>query len=216
VRAAETPLDDYLEGLSSPADELLVAIERWANLHTAQPQMVCGPHEGALLTALCRSLSARTVVEVGSFVGYSTICLARGMSAGATLHAFEVNEEYEAPLRRHIAMAGVDDRVLIHMGDAKVLLPEVLEETALVDMAFIDADKRNLSLYYEMIIPRMRRGGLVLIDNVLWGGKVLDTVSNHDADTLAMDAFNKMVCNDPRVENVMLNVRDGLTVCSVL
>lgn len=179
--------------------------------------MVCGPYEGRLLTVLCRSLHARYVVEVGTFVGYSTICLARGMAQGGTLHTFEVNEELESQIMRHLRMAGVEERVRLHIGDAQQLLPSIVDESVpSVDLAFIDADKRGTEVYYEMLLPRMRKGGLIVIDNMLWGRKVMDTERNHDRDTLMIDRFNEKVQNDDRVENVMVGVRDGLMICSVL
>ena len=179
--------------------------------------MVCGPYVGRLLTVLCRTLQARYIVEVGTFVGYSTICLARGMSQGGTLHTFEANEELESQIVRHMRMAGVDERVRLHIGDAQQLLPSIVDESVpSVDLAFIDADKRGTEVYYEMLVPRMRKGGLIVIDNVLWGRKVMDTERNHDRDTLMIDRFNEKVHNDDRVENVMVGMRDGLMICSVL
>lgn len=208
---------EYIIRHSTSADAVLDSVERWAALHTPQPQMVCGPYEGRLLTVLCRSLHARYVVEVGTFVGYSTICLARGMAQCGTLHTFEVNEELESQIMRHLRMAGVEERVRLHIGDAQQLLPGIVDESVpSVDLAFIDADKRGTEVYYEMLVPRMRKGGLIVIDNMLWGRKVMDTERNHDRDTLMIDRFNEKVQNDDRVENVMVGVRDGLMICSVL
>lgn len=210
-------IEEYTEAFTTSQDDTLTAIERWAHLHTAQPQMVCGPYQGQLLTMLCRSSHARCAVEVGAFVGYSTVCMARGLDNGATLHSFEINEEYESVIRRHLAMAKVDDRVTLHIGDAKELIPRQFQDgCSQVDIAFIDADKRHTKDYYDLIVPRMRRGGLVIVDNVLWGRKVLDLEQNKDADTRCMHAFNEYVQADKRVENILLNVRDGLLICSVL
>ncbi len=208
---------EYIAGHSSASDSVLDAIERWAGLHTAQPQMICGPQEGCLLTMMSRALNAAHVVEIGTFVAYSTICIARGMQQGGVLHTFEVNEEYEVPIRRHLKMAGVEEKVRLHIGDALKLLPEHLsKEKNPIDMVFIDADKRSLEEYYEMVVPHVRRGGLVLIDNVLWGNKVLDMERYHDKDTMLINGFNEKVAKDERVDNVLIGVRDGLMVCSVL
>ncbi len=208
---------EYIENHSIQADEVLNRVERWAALHTAQPQMVCGSHEGALLTILCRSLSARRVVEVGTFVGYSTICLARGLSKEGIVHTFEINEELESRIVHNLESAAVSDRVRLHIGDARRMIPQVLaSDPTPVDMVFVDADKRGMEEYYEMLLPYVRKGGLIVIDNVLWGRKVLDTERYHDCDTMLIDSFNKKVEKDERVENVMIGMRDGLMVCSVL
>ncbi|MBP5328007.1 MAG: O-methyltransferase [Bacteroidales bacterium] len=208
---------DYCEQYSEQGDPVLEQVERWAYLHTAQPQMVCGPYEGALLTILCRSLNAHTVVEIGTFVGYSTICMARGLSENGVVHTFEVNDELEDVEREHFALAGVVDKVSLHIGDAKELLPQIFPlGEGFIDLAFIDADKRSTDDYYEMLLPRMRKGGLIVVDNVLWGGKVLERDRYHDRDTAIIHSFNEKVKNDKRVENIILNVRDGLLICSVL
>ncbi|MBO7489679.1 MAG: O-methyltransferase [Bacteroidales bacterium] len=208
---------DYIELMSSPLDGVLDAIERWAHLHTAQPQMLCGRYEGQLLTMMCRSQNAKCAVEIGAFVGYSTICLARGLADGGVLHSFEINEEYEEVIRRHLSMAGVDNCVNLHIGDAKKLIPQLLpDDCRNVDLAFIDADKRHTKDYYDMLVPCMRRGGLIVVDNVLWGGKVLDLECNKDFDTQYIHAFNEYVKADKRVENILLDVRDGLMICVVL
>ena len=137
------------------------------------------------------------------------------MAEGGVLHAFEVNEEYESHILRHVKQAGVGERVALHIGDAKELLPEVAEEwsTPFV-FAFIDADKRSCTRFYDMLVPMMRKGGLIVIDNVLWGNKVVDEERYNDIDTCAFRSFNDYVQSDPRVDNVMLSVRDGIMVCS--
>lgn len=210
-------ISEYIESHTALPDSVLDGIERWAHLHTAQPQMICGPAEGQLLTLLCRSVAARCAVEVGAFVGYSTICIARGLAEGGTLHTFEVNEEYADIIRHHLSLAGVSQRVNVRIGDAKKLIPSVfVAEEPTVDFAFIDADKRHTREYYDLLVPRMQRGGLLLVDNVLWGGKVLDTDTHHDADTLCINQFNNYVQQDSRVANTMLAIRDGLLICRVL
>lgn len=208
---------EYIESHTSPAGEVLDAIERWAHLHTAQPQMLCGPYEGRLLTMLCRSVQARCAVEVGSYIGYSTICIASGLADGGLLHSFEVNDEMEQHIRRHLEQASLVDRVRLHIGDADKLLPKVLCGGAgQVDFAFIDAGKRQNRTFYDRLVPMMREGGIIVVDNVLWGSKVLDPDANKDADTQSVNDFNNYVQNDPRVENIMLDVRDGLLICSIL
>lgn len=200
-------LTEYIESHSCGSDPILDAVERWAHLHTAQPQMICGPYEGGLLTMLCRATEARTAVEVGSFVGYSTICIARGLADGGILHAFEINEEYDAPIRRHLEMAGVGEKVALHICDAKELM------LSSVDFAFIDAEKRSCRQFYDLLVPMMRPGGILVVDNVLWGGKVLDSLQYKDKDTCLFRDLNDYVQSDPRVSNILLPVRDGILLC---
>lgn len=210
-------IKDYIESITSPSDDVLQAIERWAHLHTAQPQMLCGAYEGRLLTMLCRSVNAKCAVEIGAFVGYSTICIAHGLANGGTLHTFEVNEEYESVIKKHLSTAKVYDSVTIHIGDAKQQIPNVFTDNSCkIDFAFVDADKRHTKDYYDMLIPRMRKGGIIVVDNVLWGRKVLDLDKNKDIDTRLINAFNEYVQSDKRVENIILDIRDGLLICSVL
>lgn len=218
-------LPEYIESHSTSADAVLDAVERWAHLHTAQPQMVCGPAEGALLTMLCRLSNAKTAVEIGSFIGYSTICIARGLADGGILHAFEINEEYESPIRRHLDMAGVGERVSLHIGDAKELIIDYFKEstegcgptspTSLVhsqsiDFAFVDAEKRSCREFYDILVPLVRPGGIIVVDNVLWGNKVLDEDQYKDLDTRLFREFNDYVTSDPRTSNILLPIRDGI------
>lgn len=210
-------LNEYLESHTTPVNDTLASVERWAHLHTAQPQMLCGPYEGRLLTMLCRLAQPQCAVEVGTFVGYSTICLAAGLPAGGRLHTFEVNDEYEDVIRRHLEMAGYGASVEVHIGDAHALIPACFPSgERVIDLAFIDAGKRQLRDFYDLLLPRMREGALLLVDNVLWGGKVLEMNRYHDEDTKLIHAFNAYVQQDKRVENMMLGVRDGLLICNVL
>ena len=209
-------VNEYIENHSCGSDAVLDAVERWAHLHTAQPQMLCGSYEGSLLTMLCRLSAAKIAVEIGSFVGYSTICIARGLANGGLLHAFEVNEEYESVICRHLDSAGVGEKVKLHIGDAKQLFPDTFKEgSAKIDFAFIDADKRSCCTFYDMLVPMMRQGGLLLIDNMLWGGKVLDDNLYHDIDSCIIRQFNDYVQSDSRVQNILLPVRDGIMMCMV-
>ncbi|MBP5189497.1 MAG: O-methyltransferase [Bacteroidales bacterium] len=210
-------MDSYLASHTTAVDETLDSIERWTHLHTAQPQMLCGPYEGRLLTMLCRSAQAKCAVEIGTFVGYSTICIARGLSSGGKLHTFEVNEEYESLIRRNLASANLENCVELHIGDAGKLIPETIKESSsIIDFAFIDAGKRQNKQFYDLLVPRMRSGGIIVIDNTLWGRKVLDIKLHQDSDTRCVNEFNNYVNSDPRVENIMLDIRDGMLICNVL
>jgi caffeoyl-CoA O-methyltransferase len=164
--------------------------------------------QGAFLTQLAQLLGARRIVEVGTFTGYSAICLARGLAPGGTLLCCDVSAEWTAIARRHWTRAGLDDRITLQLGPARYTLA-ALPATADVDLAFIDADKRSYRDYYELLLPRMRPNGLIVFDNVLWGGAVADPARD-DADTTAIRALNDALAADARVDAVLLPVADGL------
>lgn len=200
----------YAEGHTSEERAELSALSRWAHLHTTHPRMVAGHWQGRLLEMISCMVRPQKAVEIGSFLGYSTRCLALGLAEEGVLHTIEVEEEYEEAIRR--ATADLGDRVRLHIGPALDIIP-TLEGP--FDLAFIDADKQHNREYYDLLVPRMRGGGFILIDNVLWSGKVLHPEENSDRDTQALLAFNDYVQNDPRTDNVLLPVRDGLMVCCV-
>lgn len=202
----------YAEGHTSEAPQALEALERWAHLHTTHPRMVAGHWQGRLLELIASMIQPRHAVEVGSFVGYSTVCLARGLAEGGVLEAIEVEEEYEDIIRKNLKDNGIEDRVRLHIAPAQEVIPTLGEG---FDLAFIDADKAGNRRYYDLLVPRMRRGGLIMIDNVLWSGKVLSPEAEADRDTMELCQFNDYVQGDARVENVLLPVRDGLMLCRV-
>lgn len=172
--------------------------------------MQIAPEQGALLTMLVQLVGARRAVEVGTFTGYSTLCIARGLAEGGTVVACDLSEEWTAIGRRHWEEAAVAERIDLRLGPAAETLAELGDDPPL-DFAFIDADKTGYATYLERILERMRPGGLVAVDNVLWGGAVIDPAAD-DADTRAIRAFNDAVRDDPRVDCVMLPVADGLTL----
>lgn len=156
-----------------------------------------------MISALLRP---KRILEIGTFTGYSAICLARGLAEGGELHTIEANGELEHIIRKYVAESNMSDRIVLHLGDALAIIP-TLDET--FDLVFIDAGKVDYSMYYDLVFKKMRIGGLMLADNVLWSGKVLDGDSQ-DADTQSLQAFNQKVLQDVRVEKVMLPLRDGL------
>ena len=170
------------------------------------PRMMSGPVQGRFLQLLCQLMRPARVLEIGTFTGFSTICMARGMAADSLLTTIEANKEVEGIIRKYLAKAGVEDRVQLIIGDAKAVIP-TLEGG--FDLVFIDADKLSYPTYYDLVIDKVNLGGVILADNVLWEGKVLN-VNTKERDTQAIQAFNDKVQNDPRVENVLLPLRDGL------
>jgi len=199
-------LEEYLEGHTTPMDEVLGALYRETYLTQMNPRMMSGPVQGRFLTFLCRLMRPERVLEIGTFTGFSTICMARGMSENGLLTTIEANEEYEDVIQKYLERAGVADRVRLIIGDAKVVIPSLKGP---FDLVFIDADKINYPLYYDLVIDKLRVGGILLADNVLWEGKVLNA-NTKEHDTQAIQAFNDRVQNDPRMENTILPLRDGL------
>lgn len=208
---AVTPeVHGYLVAHGTPPDAVQQAlIEETAALGRASGMQIA-PEQGAFMTLLAKLVDARFVVEVGTFTGYSAICLARGLAPGGRLLCLDVSEEWTSVARRHWAEAGLDDRIELRLGPAADAL-RALPVDPPVDLAFIDADKGGYRTYYDELVDRVRPGGLVLLDNVLWGGAVVDP-GDTEPDTEAIRAVNDHVAADPRVEVVMLPVADGLTI----
>lgn len=199
---------EYAEAYTSSRDAVLEALERETYLKTMAPQMLTGRLQGAFLSMLSRLLQPKLVVEVGTFTGYSAICLAQGLSSGGVLHTIEVEEELLRFGEKYYRMAGLNDVIVQHLGDAREVLPKLPDG---FDLVFLDADKPSYPVYYEICLEKMNPGALLLADNVLWSGKVLvEEERRRDEDTKALHAFNEMVQNDPRVENFLLPLRDGL------
>ena len=199
-------IGDYL-ARHARQDEVLARVER-ETAARADAQMQVSPDEGALLTMLAQLTNAERALEVGTFTGYSAICIARGLAPGGTLTCLELQEEFAATAQANLEAAGLADRVEIRVGPADEGLRAMPEEPTF-DLAFIDADKTGYPVYYDLIVPRLRPGGLLLLDNVLLRGAVLHP---DDERTRTMDALNRRVAEDERVDSVMTLVADGLTL----
>lgn len=204
-------LHEYVLAHSTPVDE--VARDLIAETHSNLPErsgMQIAPEQAAFLTIMTRALGARRAVEVGTFTGYSSLAIARGLADGGTLLCCDVSEEWTAIAQRYWKRAGVDDRIQLKLAPAIETL-RALPQEAHLDLAFIDADKEGYVGYWDELAPRMRPDGLILVDNVLWSGRVTDA-SVDDANTVAIRAFNDHAAADDRVELVMLPIADGLTM----
>ena len=199
-------LSEYIESHTTPADEVLQALYRETNLHVMNPRMASGQVQGRFLQFICQMLKPKNVLEIGTFTGYSAICMARGIDDNAKITTIEANEEYEDIIRKYFAKAGVEDKINLLLGDAKSVIPTLIDQ---FDLVFIDADKISYPLYYDLVIDKVSNGGFILADNVIWEGKVLNA-NTKERDTQAIIRFNQMVTDDSRVENVLLPVRDGL------
>ena len=207
---SEEFIEQYAAAHTAPEPLLLAQLTRETHLQTLLPRMSSGHVQGRFLSLLSQLMGPRRVLEIGTFCGYATLCLAEGLAAGGHLHTIEINPEREARIRRYVAAAGLDKRVTLHIGDAHEVLTGLADEVW--DLVFIDADKRANTAYFEAVIDQVRPGGLLIVDNVLWSGKVLPgyALKPGDKDTPAVRTFNDQVARDPRVEPVLLPLRDGL------
>lgn len=185
----------------------LYDLERETHLRTLSPQMISGKVQGHFLTLLSSLARPMLAIEIGTFTGYSSICIAKGLPEGGMLHTIEINPELAHISQKYFEKAQLADKITRHTGDAKHIIPSL---GLRFDLAFMDAAKFDYPAYYELLVERLNPGGLLIADNVLWDGKVVSKAS--DADTVNMVAFNKMVHDDPRVENLMLPIRDGILV----
>lgn len=195
----------YAEAHTSAARPLLKELERETWLRQLHPGMVSGELQGQLLTMLSYMLRPQSILEIGTFTGYATLCLAQGLQEGGTLDTIEINEELESHIRHYLKAAGMSEKIRLHIGNALDIIPTLHQQ---FDLVFIDADKINYSRYYEQVLEKVKKGGFILVDNVLWFGKVVD--GSKDKDTEEIKLFNEKVQADSRVENVMLTVRDGI------
>lgn len=205
----ESPLQAYITKSSSLPSEALGWIEKQTNIRTNYPRMLSGPVQGELLKMLVEISGASRVLEIGSFTGYSSTCMALGLPEGGHIDALEINDELEDLMREGWERAGVSGRIALHIGDAVETLRSLEGE---YDFVFIDANKRQYLEYYELTLPLLRKGGVIVADDVLWDGKVYAETPSHDAQTQGLLAFNAAVVQDPRVEVVMLPLRDGLSI----
>lgn len=207
-------LADYVAAHSSAPDPVLERLTERTRRLGSLFSMQIAPEQGAFMTLLTAAIGARVAVEVGTFTGYSSICIARGLAPGGRLIACDRSDEWTAVAREAWLEAGVDDRIDLRLGPAAETLA-ALDPDLVVDLAFIDADKENYLIYFEALLPHMRPGGVILVDNVLWSGRVVDPVAT-DADTEALRVFNDAVVADSRVEVAMLPLADGVSVIRVL
>lgn len=205
-------LDEYILSHTTPADPYLHRLYRATHLHLLRPRMASGHLQGRLLRMLMQLLRPQTVVEIGTYSGYSALAMASGMEAGGRVITFEVNDEQEAFTRPWLEAAPYEARVEMHVGDVFSLLPPMQLS---IDAAFIDANKREYAEYYELLFPYLHPGSVILADNTLWDGHVTDPAYDRDAQTLGIRRFNDLVARDPRVEQLILPLRDGLTMIRV-
>ncbi len=203
-------IDDYTANHTSAESEVLAQLNRDTHAKVLQPRMLSGHVQGRILSTFSHMLKPKHILEIGTYTGYSAICLAEGLAPDGKLHTIDINEELEEMVKSYIAKANMENQIQMHVGNAMEIIPQ-LNETW--DLVFIDADKENYSNYFDLVIDHIRPGGFIIADNVLWSGKVVEKVNAKDLETQALIDFNKKVHEDNRVENVLFPVRDGLMVC---
>lgn len=197
-------LEEYITAHSEQESEVLAALRRATHLNVMRPRMLSGNIQGQLLKMFCRMIGAKRVLEIGTYTGYAAISLAEGLDEDGMVYTIDINDEIEDIAREYIGKSGLEGRIRFLLGDACDLIPD-LEET--FDLVFIDADKRQYSEYYRLIFDKLKPGGMIVADDVLWEGKVL---TDKDAQTRGIMAFNDLVAGDERVEKLILPVRHGL------
>ncbi|MDO9512154.1 MAG: O-methyltransferase [Bacteroidales bacterium] len=200
---------EYCSQHSTDEPEILKEITRQTYLSQAYPQMLSGHLQGRLLSMISKMIQPKLAVEIGTFTGYSCLCLAEGLSKDGILHTIEINPELEDRNRKNFTQSSYSSQIKIHTGNAISIIKQLPDH---IDLAFIDADKEEYLTYYEALIPKMRSGGLILADNVLWGGKVIKPLTNKDKETEGIIGFNKHLISDQRIEIVMIPIRDGLSI----
>ncbi|MGZ4034918.1 MAG: O-methyltransferase [Bacteroidia bacterium] len=202
-------IEQYALEHSQNESEVLKKLNRETYAKVLQPRMLSGHMQGNLLSTFSKMIHPKQILEIGTYTGYSAICLAQGLQEGGRLHTIDINEELEKMVRLYIDEAGLTEKINYYIGNALTIIPTINET---FDIVFIDADKKNYIAYYDLVFDKVRSGGYIIADNVLWSGKVLDDAASMDSDTKLIDVYNKKIHNDPRVEHMLLPVRDGLMI----
>lgn len=201
---------EYVEQHTSPESELLRKINRDTQANVLMPRMLSGHLQGRVLSMFSKMIRPERILEIGTYTGYSALCLAEGLKPEGKLHTVDINEELEGKVRGFFEESAYKNQIVYHIGDARDIVPELKERW---DLVFIDADKINYALYYDLVTDQVRPGGFIIADNVLWSGKVVDEGGRKPGkDTEAILSFNKKVHEDKRVQNVLFPIRDGLMV----
>lgn len=202
-------LDDYVVAHTEAEPNLLQQLTRETYQKILQPIMLSGSYQGRVLSMISKLKQPKAILELGTFTGYATLCLAEGLQKDGEIHTIDINEELEDFQRKYFDKSGYGHQIFQHLGDALEILPK-LEKT--FDLIFIDADKPNYVNYFHLIIDKLNVGGIILSDNVLWHGKVVKPLDPKDVSTKSVLDYNTLLKNDPRIETVLLPIRDGLTI----
>lgn len=206
-------LEDYVSNYSENEPALLAALNRETHQKILLPRMLSGHFQGRVLSMLSKLIRPVNILEIGTYTGYATLCLCEGMQENGTVDTIDINEELMDFQKKYFDLSEWKGQIFQHLGDATEIIPNLDKK---YDLVFVDADKENYLTYFEIILPKMNKGGIILSDNVLWSGKVLETPNPKDVSTNVLLEYNKKLKEDPRVETVLLPIRDGLTVSRVL
>lgn len=206
-------LEDYIEQHSEKEPELLAALNKETYQKILLPRMLSGHFQGRVLSMLSKLIRPVNILEIGTFTGYAALCLCEGMQQNGQLHTIDIKEELVDFQRKYFDKSPWGNQITQHLGEAIAIIPTLEIK---FDLVFIDADKENYLNYFELILPKMNQGGIILSDNVLWSGKVLEPLQKNDNSTKILLEYNKVLKEDPRIETVLLPIRDGLTVSRVL
>lgn len=206
-------IEHYIVQHSEPEPELLTALSRETHLKVIQPRMITGHFQGRVLSMFSHLIAPKRILEIGTYTGYSALCLAEGMAPQGILHTIDVNPELQAIQRKYFDKSNFGNQIIQHIGDALEIIP-TLKET--FDLIFIDAEKKQYDAYFEAVLLKSKPGTIILSDNVLWTGKVVEPLDPKDKSTKALLDYNEKLANDPRVKTCLLPIRDGLTMSRVL
>ena len=205
----EPAISAYAEKHTSPESSVLQELNRETHARILMPRMLSGHLQGRVLSMISHMIKPKLILEIGTYTGYSAICLAEGLLPDGHLHTIDINDELQPLVKSYITKAGLENKITAHYGNALNLIPTL---PGPFDLVFIDADKINYSNYYKLVFEKIHSGGYIIADNVLWSGKILEEKNKVDKDTRALIDFNEMISNDERVEKVLLPIRDGLMV----
>ena len=206
---------DYIEQHSSPESDVLKQITRSTHLEVINPRMLSGHVQGRVLSMFSQMIRPQRILELGTFTGYSALCLAEGLTENGKLITIEHNDEMESAIRRNLALSPLGEKIELVIGDAKEELRQLGERREVFDLVFIDADKKEYCDYLDLVLPLMRSGGWILADNTLWDGHIIDPAYDKDKQTVALREFNNKVAQDSHLEKVILPLRDGLTIIHI-
>lgn len=202
-------IEDYIRKNSSKEPEILKDLNKETHLKVLNPRMLSGHIQGRFLSIITKLIKPKKILEIGTYTGYSAICMAEGLIENGIIHTIDINEELVSIQNKYFAKSKCNNSIIQHVGDARSIIKSINEK---FDLVFLDADKENYIEYYELVIEKVKKGGLIIADNVLWTGKVVEPEKDDDQLTQYLIDFNKMINEDDRVENIILPLRDGLNV----
>lgn len=205
-------IESYSSNFTEPEPDLLAELNRFTHTNVLMPRMLAGHLQGRVISMLSQMIKPKRVVEIGTYTGYSALCWAEGLSEGGTVDTIEVNDELEGKIRSFLDRSPYVDQINLHIGAALEVLQSIQGP---IDIVYIDADKENYAAYYDAVFDKMSPGGYIIADNVLWTGKVTDPLEKMDHETRALYDYSEKIHNDPRVQNVLFPIRDGLMIARI-